>query len=269
MPELVREAAKTLGLTGPFPQLQYVRYMERAFRKKGARFLDAVDAWSADGGRPEGADALYQLLARMPPMAAYVSRHQFSQLYREAAERLAASGLLSGRVVVDFGCGFGLLTQLLARTHPDSRFVGFDHQEIVAAARKISAAQKLQNLSFVSDFDAIPSDSRNAAVLMVCVTHEIFPAVMSGAEITTSSNADVGRHLAALLQDGGILITINRFPYPERQLPRLDDAMAQFGLHVADSSLPAELLLEEAGMTSRLPIRAYGCVPLQSDGLSK
>lgn len=256
----VESVAKSLGLVGPFPQSQYVAYMERAFGRDGARFLDAVDAWAAAGAPPELAQRLYQMLARRPAMAAYVSRHQYSTLYAKAAELLFETGSLTGRTVIDYGCGFGLLTQLLARLHPELQFAGIDRAPIVAAARKLAQSAKAENLRFESDASAISALARPRLVLMFCVTHEMFPGVTSGQE-PSGAVVEAGACLADIVGSDGLLLTINRFPYPQQQLPRLDSVMEHLGLHVTASDLPAALCVEEGGHHSELPIRVYTTKP--------
>lgn len=253
----IRAGAKALGLTGPFPQHQYVQYLERAFGRDGSRFLDAVDQWTAQGGPPQGAAALYRMLARKPAMAEYVTRHQYSQLYLEFGEVLAESGLLTGHKVIDFGCGFGLFAQLLARAYPNIQVVGYDRKEIIQAALTRTRRQNLDNLSFTSDLKALAGGGARHIVLMFCTTHEMFPSLLRrDGEILVPDNLTSGE-LPGLLGDAGILITVNRFPYPDRQLPRLDGLMAAWDLHPVDVGLGAELSLIESGHTSNLPIRAF------------
>ena len=253
----VAKAAADLGLAGPFPQLQYIHYMERAFGRDGARFLNAVDEWIAHGCPPELTARLYLMLARKPAMAAYVSRHQYSRLYLKAAEILVDSGLLRDRLVIDLGCGFGLLTQLLARLHPESQVVGVDLAPILAAARTIAGKAAPGNLRFESAIPASADRTSPRVMLMTCVTHEMFPGLMNGYGSWVKDDVLAGQALPAMLGSEGLLITINRFPFPKQQHPRLDEVLARLGIRPSVTDLPDSLTLEEAGAKSELPIRAY------------
>lgn len=172
----VEEAAKQLKLTGPFPQHKYVKHMLTAFGRNGDCFLDAVDSWLASGCDPSGADLLYSMLAKHPSMADYVTRHQYSDIYKIVGATLTSWGQLQERSVVDVGCGFGHLTSLLARLHPTSKFIGLDKAKVVATARKLNACPQVPNLEF-NTANQLPAEAAQVA-LMICVTHEAFPSVM-------------------------------------------------------------------------------------------
>jgi hypothetical protein len=251
----VEEVAKELELTGPFPQHQYVKHMERAFGRDGVRFLNAVDSCVASGADLAGVDRLYSMLAKRPLMAAYVTRHTYSALYKQVGAALTASDQLRDRSVVDIGCGFGHLTSLLARLHPSSRFVGVDKANIVATARRLSASPLVPNLEFKAANEL--ADASAQVVLMICVTHEAFPSVMAPDTQPMASELDFARKISGLTGMDGLLVTINRFPYAIWQLPTLDRLFASFGIHPCDAGLPASIELLEGGETSVLPVRAY------------
>jgi ubiquinone/menaquinone biosynthesis C-methylase UbiE len=57
--------------------------------------------------------------------------------------------LKSGAKVADVGCGHGASTVLLARTYPNSRFIGYDyHDESIRVARERAAASGAANARF-------------------------------------------------------------------------------------------------------------------------
>lgn len=254
--ERVAKTAERLGLNGPFPQAQYVQYIERAFGRDGARFLDAVDAWISQGAPADEAGRLYSLLARRPAMAAYVSRHQYSALYVSAAQVLHASGLLHKAQVVDYGCGFGQFTQMLAHLYPESEFIGMDVSPVIAAARRITAKNAAGNLRFAELKSDLGSADRDRIILMMCVIHEMFPelGVRGG---TPDPGVEAEAAWPNLVEPGTRLITINRLPYPHWQLPQLDGVMAKLGLQVVSSPLPDAVTVAGGGGPSRLPIRVY------------
>jgi SAM-dependent methyltransferase len=253
----VAKIAADMGLVGPFPQLQYVRYMERVFGRDGGRFLDAVDNWGARGCPSESAQRLYLMLAKKPAMAAYVSRHQYSRIYLKAAEILFDSGLLRNQLVIDFGCGFGHLTQLLARLHPESQVVGIDLEPIVAAARTVAGRAAPENLRFESQISASADRASPHVMLMTCVTHEMFPGLIDGHKSWCEDGVRAAQALPEMLGPEGMLVTINRFPFPKQQCPSLDEVLARLGIRPIVTNLPDSLEFEELGMISKLPIRAY------------
>ena len=251
------KVASEPGLTGPHLQGRYVSHMEQAYGREGPRFLDAVDAWLAKGADAEGAERLYQVLAKRPPMAAYVSRHQYFRLYVRAADELLNSGLLDDRQVANYGCGFGLLTQLLARLRPVSGFVGVDKPAMAAAARRLAEPQKLRYLVFYASSGPLAETPRQRVVVMVCMTDELFQDALASQRASIELPARARESLSALLNDAALLITINRFSYPGWQVQRLDEVMLQLGLQNFQTDLPAGVLLDESGMASTLPIRVY------------
>lgn len=194
-------------------------------------------------------------------MAAYVSRHQYSRLYVKAAEILVGSGLLRDRLVIDFGCGFGLLTQLLARLHPESPVVGVDLAPILTAARTLAGKSAPGNLRFESAIPTSANRTGSRVMLMICVTHEMFPGLMGGHGSWVEDGVSTGQVLPELLGPEGLLITINRFPFPKQQHPRLDEVLARLGIRPSVTGLPDSLTLEEAGAKSKLSIRAYRLDP--------
>lgn len=88
-----------------------------------------------------------------------------------AAQVLHASGLLHEAQVVDYGCGFGQFTQLLAHLHPESEFVGMDVPPVIGAARKVTEKDALENLRFTELSSDLGSRGRVRIVLMLCALH--------------------------------------------------------------------------------------------------
>jgi hypothetical protein len=99
--------------------------MEERFGRQGTRFMDACDRQLRSG--MHNPEQLYRRLAKIPEMARLVSAHQYAALYVDVARWIEQTwrGQLPPKVI-DFGCGFGLLTALLARLHPESQFIGVD-----------------------------------------------------------------------------------------------------------------------------------------------
>lgn len=229
--------------------------MQSAFGRNGERFMTAVDRFIASGCDPSDADELYSILASYPLMADYVARHQYSEIYKAVGATLTAWGQLQGRSVVDVGCGFGHLTNMIARLHNTSRVIGMDNAKIVAAARRLNDSLQVPNLEFRTA-NQLQGESAQVA-LMICVTHEAFPSVMESGLQPVPSELDFARRISELMSQDGMLVTINRFPSPNWQLPALDELFASFHIHPCDTDLPKSIELLECGHKSALPVRAY------------
>ena len=68
---------------------------------------------------------------------------------------------------------------------------------------------------------------------------------------------EAGAKLVELIGDGGLLVTINRFPYPQQQLPRLDTVFGRLGLNFSTGDFPETVRIPELEKQSELPIRVY------------
>lgn len=57
--------------------------------------------------------------------------------------------LVQGANAADVGCGYGFTTILMAKTYPNSIFIGFDsHKESIEKAREYAKKEKLNNIKF-------------------------------------------------------------------------------------------------------------------------
>jgi SAM-dependent methyltransferase len=75
----------------------------------------------------------------------YSQRYEF---YEEIGQRICAS-LASGEIVLDFGCGLGILTTFYARQFPKKSFVGIDRSRAsIAVAQQKAAELRLGNVRF-------------------------------------------------------------------------------------------------------------------------
>lgn len=256
------EALGGQGMKNLPSQADYIRQMESRFGRLGSEFLDAADEAMAPPAPHSKCLGLYDMLAVAPQMAKLVAIHQFASLYRDVGLMLVDSGVLKGRVVVDFGCGFGLLTRCLAEALPMSRFVGVDRASIAMCARNIVGTDGPSNLEFVSADSAESLHLENCIVLMVMVTHELFEARLD-APVSGPGESGQVRELAEMARwagPSGLLVTVNRFPYPKLQLPILDAAMADVGMRPRQSPLPSvvssmhHLAVEE----ERFAVAVYG-----------
>jgi SAM-dependent methyltransferase len=75
----------------------------------------------------------------------YSQRYEF---YEEIGQRICAS-LASEEIVLDFGCGLGILTTFYARQFPEKSFVGIDRSRAsIAVAQQKAAELRLGNVRF-------------------------------------------------------------------------------------------------------------------------
>lgn len=85
----------------------------------------------------------------MQETARFVSSHQYTTLYVNAAWFESYCGHKQIDAVIDCGCGFGFLTSLLARRRLATQYIGVDRESaVVAAARRIDAVHPTGNLKF-------------------------------------------------------------------------------------------------------------------------
>src|SRR5688500_12842775 len=113
---------RELEMTGPFPDNEYVRTMERRFGAKANRFMDAVDEAFAEltGPNQETWQRLYRLKNSDAQMSAYVSAHQCSTLYAAFLAWLETNLGDDPKRVIELGCDAGLLTLAIGKLIPES-----------------------------------------------------------------------------------------------------------------------------------------------------
>jgi hypothetical protein len=255
MSKRIEEIAKQMELTGPFPQERYIKHMLSAFGRNGNKFMCAVDNWLASGCDVSGAEKLYGILAKYPLMAHYVTRHQYSAIYQSIAATLTSWGQLQERTIIDIGCGFGHLTNMLARLHPSSQLIGMDKANIVNAARRLNDSPAVANLEYRTAKE-LPLEAAQVA-LMICVTHEAFPSLSEPEMPPLPPELEFAKKISGFMERNGLLVTINRFPYPMWQLPSMDQLLGSVGFYPCDEGLPSSIQLQAGGQTSFLPIRTY------------
>lgn len=256
------EALTSLGLVGPFEQFEYVSAMEQRFGRAGARFMDQVDKAIAKGERGAAIRKAYRLMAGNPEMAAYVSAHQYSHLYRLVGEFVLRNASLFGDRVLDVGCGVGLLTLLLGRLLPHSQITGIDRLEETVRAARLIQRDRLANVCFASrGLDELArARVPYETILALFVTHEMFedyfaPDASSG--VPSIEELARARLLASNLADEGALITINRFPSAAIQTARLDALFGQVGLIPRGCDESSIRLSHGAGNGETFPVRIF------------
>ncbi|HTB73255.1 MAG TPA: methyltransferase [Polyangiaceae bacterium] len=98
-----------------------------------------------------------------------------SRFFYQAKLRLIRSrGVERPRIVLDFGCGVGILTRMLADAYPEAMIVGFDPSAEEIRVARAEAAAYGQRLQFASHFDA--ETIRADVAVAAGVLHHIPPA---------------------------------------------------------------------------------------------
>lgn len=194
-----------------------------------------------------------QLLDRYRPLSAWES------FYLRTRWRLCPFDLveslvpLSGRIL-DFGCGYGMLSNFLALKSPERRVFGIDlNEERIGVAKR--SAEGHSEISFqlgdVRDFQGIPFD----AVVMTDVLHHI----------DDEKVRVLLRIIRACLSDRGILVVldVDRSPLRKFFITYLIDRLLNLtrSLHYRSKAL-LETLLSRSGFQVQEVIRADMGLPL-------
>jgi SAM-dependent methyltransferase len=73
--------------------------------------------------------------------------------------------------VADVGCGFGITTLMMAKTYPNSTFIGFDfHKESIEKAKESAKKEKINNVKFeVSSASEFPGSGYDFVTFFDCL----------------------------------------------------------------------------------------------------
>ena len=80
---------------------------------------------------------------------------------------------MSGKTVLDFGCGIGTSTVIMAKAYPDVHFVGVElDASLVEIGTRIQADERLSNVEFFSspDGDHLPDEIAHSAFDMIMLS---------------------------------------------------------------------------------------------------
>jgi hypothetical protein len=79
--------------------------------------------------------------------------------------------LKKGAKVADVGCGFGITTLMMAKTYPNSSFIGFDfHKESIEKAKESAKIEKINNVKFeVSSASEFPGSGYDLVTFFDCL----------------------------------------------------------------------------------------------------
>jgi len=246
-----------LGLTGPFAQETYVKNMERQYGRKADRYMDAVDSAHSAEFSPARWGNLYQLKNSDWRMSAYSSAHAYSPLYRAFLLWIAEHLDTQPARIVDLGCENGLLTLAMAKLMPNATLLGIERvPNALAAARRRQTRHAVKNATFLradlsKPFDQVPPKSD--LIIAAWVLHEILGTVRDGSDLGKGKGQFL-QNLAEIAEPGTVLVSVNRFEYPEKEIPVLTEQLTFCGFcHIGESSIAAS----EGDMISQFPIVCY------------
>jgi SAM-dependent methyltransferase len=79
--------------------------------------------------------------------------------------------LKKGAKVADVGCGFGITTLMMAKTYPNSSFIGFDfHKESIEKAKESAKREKINNVKFeISSAGEFPGSGYDLVTFFDCL----------------------------------------------------------------------------------------------------
>ena len=237
-----------LDLNGPFSQEEYVKTLESKFGTAGREFLDAIDRGSAGSVYSETMKQLYELKNSHWPMSAYISAHCNSQAYGAFLNWLYKTLNQPPADVLDLGCDCGLLSLAIAKLYPAANVVGIDYVgSAISAANALHKHYEVKNVEFghhdLTKAGQPISKSRFDLVLAPWLFHELLPSMrFDDNEPISLNEKNTLDSIASVVADKGLLVSVNRFPYPSWQVPKLSEIMAEVGLMFAgeDSIAVAE-----------------------------
>lgn len=189
----------------------------------------------------------------------------YSQRYGYFAEigRRVASRIEAANIVLDFGCGVGVLTTFYARQYPEKQFVGIDRSTgSIAVAQSRADELGLANVRF--ECRDVEMESLRGSYDCIIATHALVQAEQDpgipSRNWTTFERAQDERQQAAFEQRTGIDVRLDRLSQvigkdgcmvifeKTRQLARrvpFQRALAGRGLHLVDMPEPIQYRLVE------------------------
>jgi len=194
-----------------------------------------------------------QLLERYKPLSAWES------FYLRTRWRLCPFGLVESHVprrgrILDFGCGYGMLSNFLAWRSPDRRVLGIDlnRDRIEVAMRSAKGHPEVVfQLGDIRDFQGIPFD----AVVMTDVLHHI----------SDDKVRVLLQIIRSCLSDDGLLVVldVDRSPFRKFYTTYLIDRLLNLtrSLHYRSKEVLIHLL-EGSGFQVRHVVPADQDLPL-------
>ena len=158
-----------------------------------------MDQALADGFNVDTWDRLYRLQFKEPQMAHYISSHSYSSVYFEMLSWLTENIKYKPSRICEIGCNNGLFTLCLSKYWPEASVLGIDkNRTTIGLAMDICEKYNKVNLGMYD------------LVVVPFVFHEILDKY-DGYPIEMIEN------LEKLISPQGLLFTVNRFPYADKQ----------------------------------------------------
>ena len=213
-----------VGLNNPMDQRDYNRDMIAKFGQNAWDAMEAVDASHEGLGRN-----VYELKNLDPGMSLMMSAQASTPLYRALLNWMGDKLEREPKSVFDFGCDVGALTLLLAKAWPKTQIVGFDRtRRAIANAAKLAKDKGLVNAKFYQQNLTRPIKRTAELGILAWTSHEIFPSVKVDSK-PTKKEIGIAKNLRRTLSDGGLLLTVNRFPYAEEMVPKFSEILCKVG----------------------------------------
>jgi 2-polyprenyl-3-methyl-5-hydroxy-6-metoxy-1,4-benzoquinol methylase len=205
---------------------EYVGRLERS-GKAGRKVLDAADKNDFEGVTAPSMRALYRAKNINPSISYLVTGFCNWEIYRAVITCLSAS-LLSDQPknVLELGCDSGMLTLCMADQSPDSKFFGIDRESTaIDVAKKINRKYSQHQVDFHKVDLTAPGSCEALPKFDLIVAPFFFHEIISFGQ----NSKFLASNLKHLSTSNTQLVSFDRFPYPEQQLPNLDRLLGESG----------------------------------------
>lgn len=214
-------------LIGPYPQDEYVRYMEKKFKRDGDRFLYFVDECLGLGFTPERWRRIYNLKNKNKDMSLYISSHSNTAIFKEVLEWLSAN-IDAPNSFIELGCENGMLTFCVSDLWKTSEAGGVDSVGVsISTARKLAFQFGKSRIKFyVADLaqkESCKSIAPSDVLLAPFLFHELLDC--SGEEWE-----NITENIKSMMRDSGSLVTFNRFADPKIEVAQLNSKLSRINL---------------------------------------
>ena len=220
-------------LKGPYLQDEYVQHVESKFKKLGTKFLELVDESLEKGFSGDAWERIYQLKNKDPELSLYISSHCYTVIYAEILNYLSRSTLKPKKSFIEIGCENGLLTMCLSDFWGIDQAIGIDRvNTAINAAKKLAIRFRKFDIFFHKADLFLASSCKNIGKSDFLIAPFFFHEMLDSSEknwLNTLNNLDY------LLEEHGLLLTINRFPYPDVAEPKLSDKLSEINLKLIKS----------------------------------
>jgi len=217
-------------ITSNFMNMTHEEYVTRLERhgKAGLKVLDAADKNDLEGVTPAGMRALYRAKNKSPNVSYLVTGFCNWEIYSSIMKCLIEHlNLDQPRSVLELGCDNGMLTLCMAEQWPKSKFFGIDRESIsIDVAKRISNKYSEQKVGYRKVDLCSPNTCEKLPEFDLIIAPFIFHEIIKFEQNLEALVYNL-KQISAL---GAQLVSFDRFPHPELQLPNLDRIleMAEF-----------------------------------------